>query len=130
MFRVARTLRTKKMPNKLELARFANDTGRYREALRLLEEAITETNDLSSKISVAGAIYSTIISGICQGRHPFPATREYEDCRKYLKIRMDSYDQADPTIRAEVQAFEDVEKLKKILSQMERGEPILEEKSD
>lgn len=118
------------MPDKLQLAQIANDEGRHKEALRLLEEATTETNDVSSKISLAGAIYSTIISGICQGRYPATATREYEDCRKYLKIRMDTYDQADPTIRAEVQAFEDVDKLKRILNQMERGEPILEGQSD
>jgi hypothetical protein len=43
---------------------------------------------------------------------------------------MDSYDQADPTLRAEFDMFEDMDKLKDILNQMECGNAIREEYTD
>lgn len=118
------------MQNKLEMARIANEQGRHDEALRFFKEVIKETSDLSTKISIAGAIFSTIVLRGCNGRYPSPGTREYDECRKYLRIQMDAYDQADPTIRAEFEVFEDVDNLKDVLSQMERGNPVREEYRD
>jgi hypothetical protein len=109
------------MRNKLEVARLANDHGRHHEALSFFKEAFNETNDLSEQISIAGAIVSTIVLGVCEGDYPAPGTAEYHECQRYLRIQLDAYDQADPIIQSEFAVFEDVEHLKRILQEMELG---------
>lgn len=100
-------------------AKALTEQGKYSEATNVLKAGVEQAEELHDRMFCAGTIVSSIVHYNHGGNLPPSGTLDHEECRKYAKIALAYFDQADVVTRS---GFHDkASELRIALNQLERG---------
>src|SRR5437762_1115254 len=81
-------------------AQALTEMGKQREAVNILKTGVEQSSELEDRMFCAGTLVSIIIHYIHGGVIPTPGTPDHEDCRRYAKISLECFEQADVVTRS------------------------------
>src|ERR1044072_3656679 len=98
-------------------------SGRHEEAIRMLQSMVDGAPSIEDRLWAAGLIASIINFNY---QHLIkPGTSQYEVLRKYLRIALESYDQAHPAAQELYRNTpNDIPGMRRMLSLMDQGQPV------
>jgi hypothetical protein len=100
-------------------AKALTEQRKYSEATNVLKAGVEQAEELHDRMFCAGTVVSSIVHYNHGGKLPPPGTLDHEECRKYAKIALAYFDQADVVTRS---GFHDkASELRTALNQLERG---------
>jgi len=98
-------------------------SGQHEEAIRILKTMVDGAPSVEDRLWAAGLVAS--ITNFSYQHLVKPGTSQYADVHKYLRIALDSYDQAHPAAQELYRNMpNDIPGLRRILSRMDRGEAV------
>jgi len=98
-------------------------SGRHEEAIRIFQTMVDGAPSVEDRLWAAGLVASIINFNY---QHLVkPGTSHYKDLHKYLRIALESYDQAHPAAQELYRNMpNDIPGLRRLLSLMDQGQPV------
>lgn len=108
------------MAELMEQAQAAEANGRYNDALALLNQVATNADESEDKMFAAGTAALIIFNNFLNGNTPKFGTSLYNDCYKFLKIAVESYDDSHPMAQEMFRQNTNIDRFRSYLAQMEK----------